>query len=103
MFITFSANILLDHDFTAKIGDCGTVRVGPQGSRTSTHTQTTIGTYPYMPREYIEDNQVSIKTDAYSLGVVCLIISLLVFVFPFITKSLYILCCRILNKSHKIL
>ena len=70
-FNTSSANILLNDAFTAKIGDCGTVREGPSSSKTSTHTRSAIGTLPYMPSEYLEDNKVSEKTDAYSFGVVC--------------------------------
>jgi len=71
VYINFSANILLDSKFVAKIGDCGTVREGPRGNKTSTRTQANIGTCPYMPKEYLEDYEVSVKMDAYSLGVVC--------------------------------
>nr|UCK81526.1 interleukin-1 receptor-associated kinase 4 [Arenicola marina] len=68
-----SANILLDANWTPKIGDCGIARqVELVGVGTSTVTCCVIGTAPYMPPEYIAQRNVSVKLDAYSYGVVLL-------------------------------
>lgn len=65
-----SANILLDENFTAKIGDCGLVHDGPTDPQKScTYTKGIIGTRAYMPPEY-DSGAISEKFDAYSFGVV---------------------------------
>ena len=65
-----SANILLDYDFSAKIGDCGLARRGPADTgKTHTKTTTVIGTAAYCAPEYFQ-NEISVKIDAYSFGMV---------------------------------
>lgn len=67
-----SANILLDADFRAKVGDFGIVHIGPNPLlETSIETTTAKGTGPYMPRE-AHNGLISDKIDCYSYGVVLL-------------------------------
>lgn len=64
------ANILLDENKTAKIGDLGLSRLI---TSTETHkTETVTGTQGYMPPEYTKDGFISMKFDVYSLGVIIL-------------------------------
>lgn len=67
-----SANILLDSEFTAKVGDFATARPAPSGSsKTVVRATVVIGTPAYLaPEAYSFD--VSTKLDAYSFGVVLL-------------------------------
>ena len=65
-----SANILLDYDFSAKIGDCGLAHFGPSDfGKTHTVTENIIGTTAYMAPEYFE-GEISERLDAYAFGVV---------------------------------
>ena len=66
-----SANILLDDEFRAKLGDYGISRIGPQSSET-TETSAIIGTTVYMAPEYLMMGTVSYKIDSFSFGVVLL-------------------------------
>lgn len=67
-----SANILLDSEFTAKVGDFATARPAPSGSsRTVARATFVIGTPAYLAPEAITFD-VSTKLDAYSFGVVLL-------------------------------
>lgn len=62
------ANILLDKDMTAKIGDLGLSKLV---ASSETHkTEVLKGTQGYMPPEYINDRAVSKKFDVFSLGVI---------------------------------
>jgi len=66
-----SANILLDDQLRAKVSDYGITRPGPTNAgKTSTQTETIIGTKVYMAYEYVYSGRVSDKIDAYSYGVV---------------------------------
>ncbi|XP_019633329.1 PREDICTED: interleukin-1 receptor-associated kinase 4-like isoform X1 [Branchiostoma belcheri] len=65
-----SANILLDRNNTAKVGDFGLVRVVPSEA-TSQLTTTVFGTSVYMAPEAMR-GEVSPKLDTYSFGVVLL-------------------------------
>ncbi|XP_046675588.1 proline-rich receptor-like protein kinase PERK9 [Homalodisca vitripennis] len=68
-----SANILLDNNFTAKLGDFGLVKLGGSGSnsRSVIMTTTVIGTSAYMAPE-AHRGDVSVKMDIFSFGVVLL-------------------------------
>nr|KAG5701438.1 hypothetical protein BaRGS_032770 [Batillaria attramentaria] len=68
-----SANILLDSEFTAKVGDFATVCRAPSGSgkTTAINASVVIGTPAYLAREAYSFD-VSTKLDAYSFGVVLL-------------------------------
>lgn len=63
-----SSNILLDHNFSAKVADFGLSRLGmTETSHISTAPQGTPG---YLDPQYHQDYHVSDKTDVYSFGVV---------------------------------
>ncbi|XP_043203191.1 interleukin-1 receptor-associated kinase 4-like isoform X2 [Amphibalanus amphitrite] len=67
-----SANILLDDNFTAKVGDFGLAREVNGGRSTSTLlTSTVLGTSAYMPPEAFRGD-VSVKLDTFSFGIVLL-------------------------------
>jgi serine/threonine protein kinase len=73
-----TGNILLagrGERIVAKLADFGTVReVEALQDDVNTHIQTVnvVGTTPYMPLEYLQAGQVSVKTDAYAFGIVLL-------------------------------
>ncbi|CAA2969682.1 wall-associated receptor kinase 2-like [Olea europaea subsp. europaea] len=63
-----SANILLDQNYSAKVGNFTTSRFLPPG-----HSQLTTsveGTYGYLDPEYIRSNRLTEKIDVYSFGVI---------------------------------
>jgi len=70
------ANILLDSNFTSKIGDAGIATLLPLSETSSTHTirkhTDLVGTLFYMDPEYQRSGQVSAKSDVYALGMVFL-------------------------------
>ncbi|CAL4915571.1 unnamed protein product [Urochloa decumbens] len=70
------ANILLDSNFTSKIGDAGIATLLPLRDASSTHTirkdTDLVGTLFYMDPEYQRSGQVSAKSDVYALGMVFL-------------------------------
>jgi serine/threonine protein kinase len=73
-----TANVLLDGDMRAFVGDFGLVRELPgltsSGGTGRTHMSTAnlIGTHQYMPPEYLEFGEIGPKTDVWSCGVVAL-------------------------------
>ncbi|CAM0885380.1 unnamed protein product [Alopecurus aequalis] len=62
------ANILLDKDMTPKIGDFGLSKLFPPEH--TFFTTKIIGTFGYMPPEYIERGEITNKFDVFSLGVI---------------------------------
>lgn len=70
-FFFFSANILLDEDFTAKISDFGLARASEKFAQTIM-TSRIVGTTAYMAPEALR-GEITPKSDIYSFGVVSFI------------------------------
>ncbi|OIT05719.1 PREDICTED: putative serine/threonine-protein kinase isoform X2 [Nicotiana attenuata] len=65
-----ASNILLDKDYTPKIGDFGLAKLFPDNI---THISTKIaGTTGYLAPEYVLGGQLTMKADVYSFGVLIL-------------------------------
>ncbi|VFQ78447.1 unnamed protein product [Cuscuta campestris] len=65
-----ASNILLDKDYTPKIGDFGLAKLFPDNM---THISTRIaGTTGYLAPEYVLGGQLTLKADVYSFGVLML-------------------------------
>ncbi|XP_037419350.1 putative receptor-like protein kinase At4g00960 [Triticum dicoccoides] len=62
------ANILLDENMTAKIADFGLSKL--YGDGLTQITTSSVGTFGYLPPEYIDRQLVSNKLDIFSLGVI---------------------------------
>ncbi|XVF55871.1 hypothetical protein PTKIN_Ptkin06aG0071200 [Pterospermum kingtungense] len=63
-----SANVLLDIDFTTKLGDFGVAKLVDQ----RTQTTMVVGTPGYVAPEYMQEQRARKETDMYSFGVVAL-------------------------------
>lgn len=65
-----ASNILLDQDFTPKIGDFGLAKLFPDDI---THISTKVaGTTGYLAPEYVLGGHLTLKADVYSFGVLVL-------------------------------
>ncbi|GAA0158223.1 hypothetical protein LIER_15307 [Lithospermum erythrorhizon] len=65
-----SSNILIDHDFNAKISDFGLAKLLDSGE---SHIATRVmGTYGYVAPEYANSGLLNEKSDVYSFGVLVL-------------------------------
>ncbi|XP_021723552.1 cysteine-rich receptor-like protein kinase 10 [Chenopodium quinoa] len=66
-----ASNILLDKDLNPKISDFGMARIF-QTDEYEANTSKIVGTYGYVPPEYVKQGVYSRKHDVYSFGVLLL-------------------------------
>ncbi|XP_021801374.1 G-type lectin S-receptor-like serine/threonine-protein kinase CES101 isoform X3 [Prunus avium] len=65
------SNILLDHEMNAKISDFGMAKLFRKDELVA-NTKRIVGTYGYVPPEYVKKGIYSTKYDVYSFGVLLL-------------------------------
>ncbi|CAH9128335.1 unnamed protein product [Cuscuta epithymum] len=66
-----TSNILLDEDMNPKISDFGMAKSFKKDGLEA-YTARIVGTYGYLPPEYVKNGTYSLKYDVYSFGVVLL-------------------------------
>jgi len=67
-----SSNILLTESFRAKVADFGFARTGPTEPDQSQIETDVKGTAGYLDPEYLKSNQLTLKSDVFSFGILLL-------------------------------
>ncbi|KAK1431514.1 hypothetical protein QVD17_07974 [Tagetes erecta] len=65
-----SSNILLDHDWKAKIADFGLSKIGLKNQGFSFLVSSGVGTYGYVDPQYMKTGLITKESDVYAFGVV---------------------------------
>lgn len=66
-----ATNILLDDELNPQIADFGTAKIFPE-DKTHVIATSVVGTFGYMPPEYVMWRQISLRNDVYSFGILLL-------------------------------
>ncbi|XP_058090535.1 probable L-type lectin-domain containing receptor kinase S.5 [Magnolia sinica] len=70
-----TSNVMLDSDYTARLGDFGLARMIQHDGITHHTTKAVAGTWGYIAPEYALTRRASKETDVYGFGVLCMVVA----------------------------